>query len=189
MCIRDRYTMKSDSLGRRSAQYCISEILHTLSKLISPILPFTAYEFNENLYPKKGEDIFCEEYTDIESFASPEDIEAFDALLSLRGRVYQAIEFERQNGNIKNALDCELQLTLTKTDFSYAEKMSSELSKFFISSGCKIMCGEQEEIVVEKSKHEKCSRCWHRVEELDSDQICSRCNSNMTGEGEVRSFF
>ena len=170
--IKDRlYTMKSDSLGRRSAQYSISEILHTLSKLISPILPFTAYEFNENLYPNKGEDIFSEEFYDAKSFALPEDIMAFNALLALRGRVYQAIEVERQNGNIKNALDCELQLTLTKTDFSYAEKMSSELSKFFISSGCKILCGEQEEIVVKKSKHEKCSRCWHRVEELDSNNV------------------
>jgi len=188
--IKDRlYTMKSDSLGRRSAQYCISEILHTLSKLISPILPFTAYEFNENLYPKKGEDIFCKEFNDIESFASSEDIKAFEALSELRGRVYQAIEIERQNGNIKNALDCELQLTLTKKDFSYAESMSSELSKFFISSGCKILCGENEEIIVKKSNHEKCSRCWHRVEDLDSDHICSRCNSNMTGDGEIRSFF
>ena len=188
--IKDRlYTMKSDSIGRKSAQYCISKMLHTLTKLISPILPFTAYEFNENLYPEHGDDIFSEEFEDLETFSSSEDIDAFDSLLALRGRVYQAIELERQSGNIKNALDCELQLTLTKKDFSYAESMSSELSKFFISSGCEIVCGDEEKIIVKKSKHEKCSRCWHRVEELDSNHICSRCNSNMTGEGEVRSFF
>ena len=188
--IKDRlYTMKSDSIGRKSAQYCISKMLHTLTKLISPILPFTAYEFNENLYPEHGDDIFSEEFEDLETFSSSEDIDAFDSLLALRGRVYQAIELERQSGNIKNALDCELQLTLTKKDFSYAESMNSELSKFFISSGCEIVCGDEEKIIVKKSKHEKCSRCWHRVEELDSNHICSRCNSNMTGEGEVRSFF
>ena len=188
--IKDRlYTMKSDSTGRKSAQYCISRILHTLTKLISPIMPFTAYEFNENLYPEHGEDIFSEEFEDIELFASPKDIDAFDSLLALRGRVYQAIEHERKTGKIKNALDCELKLTLTKKVFSYAESVSSELSKLFISSGCEITCGEKEEIIVKKSNHEKCSRCWHRVEELDSDNICSRCNSNMNGEGEVRSFF
>ena len=56
--IKDRlYTMKSDSIGRRSAQYCVNEILNTITKLISPILPFTAYEFNENLHPGKGEEI------------------------------------------------------------------------------------------------------------------------------------
>ena len=127
--IKDRlYTMKSDSIGRKSAQYCISKMLHSLTKLISPILPFTAYEFNENLYPEHGEDIFSEEFEDLETFSSSEDIDAFDSLLALRARVYQAIELERQSGNIKNALDCELQLTLTKKDFSYAESMSSELS-------------------------------------------------------------
>ena len=188
--IKDRlYTMKSDSIGRRSAQYCINEILNTLTKLISPILPFTAYEFNENLHPGKGEEIFCEEFFDLKSFASKKDIEAFDALLALRGRVYQAIELERQNGNIKNALDCELQLTLTKANFDYAQTMSSELLKFFISSGCEIKCGAKEKITVKKSKHEKCSRCWHRVEELDSNNVCARCNSNMTGDGEIRGFF
>ena len=136
--IKDRlYTMKSDSIGRRSAQYCINEILNTLTKLISPILPFTAYEFNENFHPGKGEEIFCEEFYDLKSFASKKDIDAFDALLALRGRVYQAIEVERQNGNIKNALDCELQLTLTKANFDYAQTMSSELLKFFISSAVK----------------------------------------------------
>ena len=188
--IKDRlYTMKSDSIGRRSAQYCVNEILNTITKLISPILPFTAYEFNENLHPGKGEEIFCEEFHDLKTFASKSDIDAFDALLALRGRVYQAIEVERQNGNIKNALDCELQLTLTKTNFDYAQTMSSELLKFFISSGCEIKCGEKEKIIVKKSKHEKCSRCWHRVEELDSKNVCARCNSNMTGDGEIRGFF
>ncbi|MAK16622.1 MAG: isoleucine--tRNA ligase [Gammaproteobacteria bacterium] len=188
--IKDRlYTMQSDSIGRRSAQYCINEILNTLTKLISPILPFTAYEFYENLYPGKGEDIFCEEFSDLKSFASKKDVDAFDVLLALRGRVYQAIEVERQNGNIKNALDCELELTLTKTNFDYAQSMSSELLKFFISSGCEIKCGEKEKIIVRKSKHEKCSRCWHRVEELDSNNVCARCNSNMTGDGEIRGFF
>ena len=181
--------MKSDSIGRRSAQYSVNEILNTVTKLISPILPFTAYEFNENLHPGKGEEIFCEEFHDLKTFASKSDLDAFDALLALRGRVYQAIEVERQNGNIKNALDCELQLTLTKTNFDYAQTMSSELLKFFISSGCEIKCGEKEKIIVKKSKHEKCSRCWHRVEELDSKNVCARCNSNMTGDGEIRGFF
>ena len=188
--IKDRlYTMKSDSIGRRSAQYCINEILNSLTKLISPILPFTAYEFYENLHPGKGEDIFCQEFSDLKSFASKKDLDAFDVLLALRGRVYQAIEVERQNGNIKNALDCELEITLTKTNFDYARSMSPELLKFFISSGCEIKCGEKEKIVVRKSKHEKCSRCWHRVEELDSNNVCARCNSNMTGDGEIRGFF
>ena len=81
------------------------------------------------MYPEHGEDIFSEEFEDLETFSSSEDIDAFDSLLALR-RVYQAIELERQSGNIKNALDCELQLTPTKKTFLMLKSMSSELSKF-----------------------------------------------------------
>ena len=44
-------------------------------------------------------------------------------------------------------------------------------------------------IQVSKSKYDKCSRCWHRVEDVKAEGHCSRCEDNMNGEGEIRSFF
>ena len=188
--IKDRlYTMKSNSLGRRSAQYAVNEILNILIKCISPILPFTAYEFQESLNPGKGDDIFYTEFQENDSQSSAEDLEQFTFLDSLRSRVYQAIEIERQKGNIKNALDCELEITLKKEHYALVELLQNELSKFFISSSCVIKEGAKEEIVVNKSEYEKCSRCWHRCEDLNEDKICTRCETNMFGEGEIRSFF
>ena len=188
--IKDRlYTMKSNSLGRRSAQYAVNEILNILIKCISPILPFTAYEFQESLNPGKGDDIFYTEFQENDSQSSAEDLEQFTFLDSLRSRVYQAIEIERQKGNIKNALDCELEITLKKEHYALVELLQNELSKFFISSSCVIKEGSKEEIVVNKSEYEKCSRCWHRCEDLNEDKICTRCETNMFGEGEIRSFF
>ena len=64
-----------------------------------------------------------------------------------------------------------------------------EIHKFFISSACKLVLGKEEKIQVSKSKHEKCSRCWHRVEGVEAGGHCSRCEDNMNGEGEIRSFF
>jgi isoleucyl-tRNA synthetase len=188
--IKDRlYTMKSDSLGRRSAQYVVNQILNILIKSISPILPFTAYEFQESLYPGKGDGIFYSEFQDNDLSVSSEDLKQFEFLDSLRSRAYQAIEAERQKGNIKNALDCELEITLKKEQFSLVELMQNELHKFFISSSCIVKAGDEEVIVVKKSKHEKCSRCWHRCEDLNEDKICTRCETNMFGEGEIRGFF
>tara|TARA_B100001559_G_scaffold43960_1_gene32694 strand:- start:729 stop:1493 length:765 start_codon:yes stop_codon:yes gene_type:complete len=188
--IKDRlYTMKSDSLGRRSAQYAVNHILNILIKSISPILPFTAYEFQESLKPGKGDDIFYTEFQNDDLAASSEDIEKFEFLDSLRSRVYQAIETERQKGNIKNALDCELEIALKKEHFALLEPMQNELHKFFISSSCVLKAGDEEVIVVKKSEYEKCSRCWHRCEDLNEDKICTRCETNMFGEGEIRGFF
>jgi isoleucyl-tRNA synthetase len=108
---------------------------------------------------------------------------------SLRSRVYQAIETERQNGNIKNALDCELEITLKKEHYALVKLLQNELSKFFISSSCLVKEGAEEAIVVKKSEYEKCSRCWHRCEDLNEEKICTRCETNMFGDGEIRSFF
>ena len=188
--IKDRlYTMKADSTGRRSAQYSIDEILKILVKSISPILPFTAYEFEESLNPGKGDEVFYTEFIENDDLATKEDIERFDFLLSLRARVYQAIELERQNGNIKNALDCDLDITLPKQEFDLISLLSEELSKFFISSSCVVTEGDVEAINVKKSQHEKCSRCWHRSEKLNDESVCQRCEVNMNGDGEIRSFF
>ena len=188
--IKDRlYTMKADSIGRRSAQYTINEIVNILIKSISPILPFTAYEFKESLKPGCGDEVFYAEFAKNIEPASQEDIDRFDFLISLRSRVYQAIETERQKGNIKNALDCDLQITLPKKDFDSISMFKDEISKFFISSSCKVEEGDTEVIVVKKSENEKCSRCWHRSEELDQEKICKRCELNINGDGELRSFF
>ena len=188
--IKDRlYTMKSDSLGRRSAQYAVNQILTILIKSISPILPFTAYEFQENLNPGKGDNIFYSEFEDNDLLATAKYLHQFEFLDGLRSRVYQAIEIERQKGNIKNALDCELEITLKKEHFALVELLQNELSKFFISSSCLVKEGNEEVIVVTKSVHEKCSRCWHRCEDLNEDKVCTRCETNMFGEGEIRGFF
>ena len=188
--IKDRlYTMKDDSVGRRSAQFTIKKVLTTLIKNISPILPFTAYEFYEQMYPGEGDKIFLEEYEDLGNYLYKDEIELFKVLEDLRSTVYQEIENKRQKDILKNALDAEISVTLTKEKFELLEHLSPEIHKFLISSGCKLVLGKEEKIQVSKSEHEKCSRCWHRVEGAEIEGHCLRCENNMNGEGEIRRFF
>ena len=88
----------------------------------------------------------------------------------------------------KNALDCDLEITLEKELFDKISKYSDEMNKILICSSCSIFLGKSEQILVKKSVNEKCTRCWHKVEELENG-ICKRCINNMSGEGEVRRFF
>ena len=188
--VKDRlYTMKSNSVGRRSAQYAIKKVLITLNKNIASIMPFTAYEFYEELFPNNGEKIFSEEYDEFDSHLTPDEIELFQSLEDLRSRVYQAIESERQKGVIRNALDAEIEITLKKDAYNSLKELSEEIHKFFIASKCTLVEGENEEIKIKASTYKKCSRCWHREEELNSDGICVRCEDNIDGDGETRSFF
>ena len=42
------------------------------------------------------------------------------------------------------------------------------------------------------SEHEKCVRCWHHREDVGMNQehpeLCKRCVSNVTGDGEIRHY-
>ena len=188
--VKDRlYTMKSNSVGRRSAQYAIKKVLVTLNKNIASIMPFTAYEFYEELFPGKGEKIFSEEYDEFDSHLTQDEIALFQSLEDLRSRVYQAIESKRQKGAIRNALDAEIEITLKKDAFNSLKGLSQEIHKFFIASKCTLIEGKSEKIKIKASSYEKCSRCWHREEELNADGICARCEDNIDGDGETRSFF
>ena len=85
--IKDRlYTMKPNSLGRKSAQYTLDKILNTLLKAISPILSFTAFEFYEDMFPGKGHEIFLAEWDSYSTNVTIEETE-----------IFQELELERQS--------------------------------------------------------------------------------------------
>ena len=188
--IKDRlYTMNANSLGRKSAQYAIDKMLSILIKSISPILSFTAFEFYEELNPGKGDEIFLAEWETEPLKFSERDDAKLQKLLSLRSRVYQAIEAERQVGNLKNALDADIEITLGKSDYEDLKEFKPEINKFFIASSCDINIGKKEEIKISQSSGKKCIRCWHKVATLNTQNICERCDSNINDEGEDRGFF
>jgi len=187
--IKDRlYTMQSLSVGRRSAQFTIKMTLDFLIKTISPILSFTSYEFYEELYPKKGHEVFMLEWEDISFELNEEETKLYSILDNLREKAYQKIEIERQKGKIKNALDADLEISLVKEHYDLIKPLEDELNKFFICSNLILKEGK-ENMIVEKSDFQKCIRCWHKVETVGDDGICGRCHDNMSGNGETRFYF
>ena len=187
--IKDRlYTMQSLSVGRRSAQFTIKKTLDFLIKAISPILSFTSYEFYEELYPKKGHEVFMLEWEDISFELNEEETKLYSILNNLREKAYQKIEIERQKGKIKNALDADLEISIVKEHYDLTKPLEDELNKFFICSNLILKEGK-ENIIVVKSDFQKCIRCWHKVETVGDDGICGRCHDNMSGNGETRFYF
>ena len=187
--IKDRlYTMQSLSVGRRSAQFTIKKTLDFLIKAISPILSFTSYEFYEELYPKRGHEVFMLEWEDISFELNEEETKLYSILNNLREKAYQKIEIERQKGKIKNALDADLEISIVKEHYDLIKPLEDELNKFFICSNLILKEGK-ENIIVVKSDFQKCIRCWHKVETVGDDGICGRCHDNMSGNGETRFYF
>ena len=206
--IKDRqYTAKSGSHAHRSCQTAMFHILEALVRWITPILPFTSDEIWQAMPGERTETIFTEEWYPNLS-ALPEDCkvshETWELLANIREAVNKVIETQRSEGKLGGSLEAEVTLYLNQTISAQLAPMLKELRFALITSKVQIKAIEQVPseayetdvegvaLTVKKSEHEKCERCWHRVEDIGVDPehptICGRCVTNVAGDGETREF-
>ena len=195
--IKDRlYTMPTDSHGRRSAQTALYIIAESLTRWIAPILSFTAEEIWKHLPERKEESVFLSDWIDIEEPKSNVD---WDQLNDINSIVLKALEVARDDGKIGSPLDAHLEIYADQNTYDFLQQFSEELRFLFITSSVHleiddtIDSNEKLRVKVNKSKAEKCGRCWHRQESVgdssEHPEICARCVSNISDSPEERSFF
>tara|TARA_B100000963_G_scaffold162282_1_gene141100 strand:+ start:4008 stop:6797 length:2790 start_codon:yes stop_codon:yes gene_type:complete len=201
--LKDRlYTAKLDSNARRSSQTALSNILQALLRWISPILSFTAEEAWQNLNTEPKSVHLLEWFQDWHEIGDLNfSNENWEKILEIRSEVNKYIEEARNDGIIGSSLEANLEIFCNKEHFELLSKFADELRFLFITSEAKVIESNNEgditningvNIKVIKTSHQKCIRCWHRRPEvgtIDGHQsICSRCNENINGEGEIRRF-
>ena len=190
--IKDRlYTTKVDGLPRRSAQTAIHHILQSLTKLIAPILSFTAEEIWETLHPGRDDSVFSHQYHALPEVAGADGLLLrWAALRQIRADVLKRIESEREAGRIGSSLQAEVQLTANPAQLALLSSLADELRFVLITSAASVAAGAETQIEITPSTHKKCDRCWHYREDVASHvehpTICGRCVSNLEGAGESR---
>ncbi|MEE0970552.1 MAG: class I tRNA ligase family protein, partial [Clostridia bacterium] len=192
---KDRvYVEKSDSEGRRAAQTTMYLILSALTRLIAPMLSFTAEEIWKampHVSSEKKESVFLNlmpEYTSEYEFANVE--EHWNKLFALRDDIMKALEEARASKLIGKSLDAKVTIYAADDEiyntFSYFEK---ELKTVFIVSAVEISKENAPEsaftdtesgigVKVEVASGHKCDRCWAYCEDGELSEegfICSRC--------------
>ncbi|MBR1779539.1 MAG: isoleucine--tRNA ligase [Clostridia bacterium] len=188
--LKDRlYVEAADSTTRRAAQTAIYLILHSLVKLISPILAFTSEEIWHSL-PSEVAD--CKESILMNSMPSKFDLdidaqmsELWDNLEGIRSDVTKALELARGNKVIGSSLEAEVELHCEGEAFAKLSENKAILKEIFIVSSVKILNDNDGEMIGEKNKNvaitvkkapgEKCERCWSYSETVGADKICERC--------------
>ena len=112
--IKDRlYTEGTESLDRRSAQTVMSEILVTLTKMISPILSFTAEEIWGQL-PEALQDaesvLLTSWYENNDEYLNPEVEARWENIIKVRKDSNKILEKARQGKDriIGNSLDAKV---------------------------------------------------------------------------------
>ncbi len=175
---KDRlYCDAADSPRRRATQAAMREALSSLTRLLAPILAFTAEEAWACFQP--GSSVHLQTFPEPRA-ADAEALAEGDRLLALRAVVSQALEKARAEKNIANNL--EAAVTLRVADGAWLERWSgriAELEEFFILSELRLEAGTEDAAVVEKTASAKCGRCWrHRTTVgtiADHPDLCDRC--------------
>jgi len=192
--LKDRlYTSAADSRARRSAQGALWHIVQSITRLMAPILSFTA----EEIRAVQGEDsvMLATWHTLPELPAATALATRWQAIRAVRAEVTRKIEELRASGQVGSSLQAEVEIHAAGDTHDLLASLGDDLKFVLICSKVtlvKVGAGETASITVTPSPHTKCARCWHWREDVGHDaahpELCDRCTSNLYGAGEVRQF-
>jgi len=189
--LKDRlYTAGAESRPRRAAQTALWHILSTLTRLMAPILSFTAEEIWA--LQCKSESVFLSLWHVLPRIHDETGLlSRWNRLRELRGVAQKQIEALRTEGKVGSSLQAEVHFLAEGEDYDLLASLGDDLRFVLITSSADVQrqAGETR-IAVSALPHEKCGRCWHVRADVGTSPahpgLCGRCVSNLHGEGESR---
>ena len=197
--LKDRlYTYPKTSAERRSGQTAMHYLLMGMTRLMAPVLSFTADEIWRYL-PKgsvEGESVHLSAFLETEDVEFPKPLaEKWERIIALKGEVSKALELSRREKTIGHALDASVQLGLPEDLKQILKDDIGGLKFIFIVSKVEIVDNLNDKFVyssenipglkvsVAAAPGEKCERCWNYFETYDNraehPNICARCSDNL----------
>jgi len=204
--LKDRlYTFRADSLERRAAQWVLYQILSTMTRLMAPILSFTAEEVWQSMGQRaegREESIFLAPFPEVDERHLNRELEKkWERLLLVRDEVNKALETKRAEKVIGNSLEAKVILSVPDRKGLRAQGIEQSykilingyrdfLPTLFIVSAVEITDRKRDpsyksteieglEITVERAPGAKCQRCWNWSETVgtfkEAPEICDRC--------------
>ena len=184
--LKDRlYTEKSDSKSRRAAQTAIYIILDSMTKMIAPILCYTADEIWRFMPHTKDSDsgnVMYNQMPEVIELALEDDfISNWDKIHELRDMVKKEIEGAVKEKLVKTSLEASVTLSAKGEEYDFISSVLDELAAAFIVS--KVELNEDTDgelkVTVSKAQGEKCERCWAYSDTVGTSSehptLCARC--------------
>jgi len=198
--LKDRlYTCAASSLARRSAQTALWHITNCYLKVMAPILSFTAEEawplFSESLWQEGGETIFSQVFGGLPEIPDASALLAkWSHIRQARSEVMKALEHQRSQSLIGSSLQADIEISASEAMFDALGSLGADLK--FVAMTSSVILSRQDaagiSVKVIPSPHNKCERCWHYHPSVGTlanhPGLCERCDSNLHGHGETRSF-
>jgi isoleucyl-tRNA synthetase len=191
--LKDRlYTSAADSRSRRSAQSALWHIVQSITRLMAPILSFTA----EEIHQVQGRDsVMLTTWHALPEVTDQSALTArWQAIRVVRAEALKKIEEVRSAGGVGSSLQAEVEIRAADETHDLLASLGDDLKFVLICSKVtltKVSSGETAVTVV-PSPQKKCARCWHWRDDVGHDaahpELCGRCTSNLHGAGEARAF-
>jgi isoleucyl-tRNA synthetase len=204
--LKDRlYTFKAGARERRAAQWVLSQILSTMTRLMAPVLSFTAEEIWQSMKQRAEvteESVFLAIFPEVDKRYHDTELERrWSDLFILRDEVNKALEIKRTERFIGNSLEAKVVLYFSEGKELSAQSIEQRyktlitqykdfLPTFFIVSAVEVADKSPDgsykskeieglEVKVEKAPGSKCQRCWNWSETVgrlkEAPEICERC--------------
>jgi len=174
--LKDRlYTFRADSPERRAAQWVLHRILLDMTRLMAPVLSFTAEELWSYIPGRSTESVFLSGFPVPEGSLADEALEKrWDILIAVRNETNKALEIKRKDKFIGNALEAKLVLYAPEDLYQLLQDYRDSLPSLFIVSDVELLRPELRTpetyesaemnglfIKVERATGRKCARCWN----------------------------
>ncbi|NOZ25144.1 MAG: isoleucine--tRNA ligase [Nitrospirae bacterium] len=192
--LKDRlYTSVPDSTERRAAQWTMHRILNTMTRLMAPVISFTAEEVWQFMTGDKTESVFLSDFPAVDDGFIDERLEErWKGLIEMRDVVNKAIEIKRAEKIIGNSLEAKVTLFADEARLALLRSYEDFLPTLFIVS--QAHTGDYAEapedayrdeetaglaVTVEHADGAKCLRCWNWSTTVgkfaDAQEVCQRC--------------
>jgi isoleucyl-tRNA synthetase len=187
------YVSAPGSKARRSAQWTIYQVVRDLTRLMAPVLSFTAEEIWQHIPQKdREESVFLEGFPEVREEFIDDELEAqWQQLIDVRDAVYRVLERKRAEKFIGNSLEARVVLYAGEKLLKFLKEKGPLLQEVLIVSQVEVhpegqapQDAEKDEelplwIKVTNAEGQKCSRCWNYSPTVgtfsDEPEVCQRC--------------
>jgi isoleucyl-tRNA synthetase len=187
--LKDRlYTFRKDDPARRASQRVLHETVLALTKLMAPLLTFTAEEIWDSLPESQREapSVHLAAFPQADLRYKNADLEQrWDTLLKVRSAVQAELEIKRREKLIGAPLEAKVILSADPERYKFLKGYEQHLPGLFIVSQVELRevhhLPQDPDFAVEVLKAEgtKCVRCWNYRPAVGATaahpELCDRC--------------
>jgi isoleucyl-tRNA synthetase len=197
--LKDRiYTSAPRSLAYRSARTAIYRILDALTRMLAPVLSFTADEIWRELPGEREESVHLAAAPTLPATGRDPELEArYEKLQKIRSEVSKALELARAEKRIGQSLEAKVLLRTPDSYRPLLEQYREQLPAYFIVSQVELVAELEDgldaegvaglRIRVDAADGKKCERCWNFVTSVGASSehpaVCGRCVSALAELG------